>query len=234
MYIIYFTEQMIMEINTKIKTQDFILLILNCVKYRAKAQKQKETWLQHLPNNLLYFHVLGNPELESDYMIDEKEHILYVKTADDYNSLPKKVINAYKTINQIYNYKYIFKTDDDQMVGNTRFFSILMNILESKYYLPLNKRPHYGGNKITVKQDHISQYYRIHPELPNDLIVKSTTYCNGRFYFLSDDVVQILLKKEESICSEYFEDYAIGYNIPDYFKTTIMALDTDKYFKDFV
>jgi hypothetical protein len=225
---------MIMEINTKIKTQEFILLIFNCFKYRFKAEKQKETWLQHLPNNLLYFHVLGNPELESDYMIDEKEHILYVKTADDYNSLPKKVINAYKTINKLYNYKYIFKTDDDQMVGNPRFFSILMNVLDSKYSLPLNKRPHYGGNKITVNQAYKSEYYRIHPELPNDLIVKSTTYCNGRFYFISDDVVQILLKKEESICSEYLEDYAIGYNIPDYLKINIMVLDTDKYFKDFV
>ena len=36
--------------------QDYILLIFNCVKYRFKALKQKETWILDLPKNILYFH----------------------------------------------------------------------------------------------------------------------------------------------------------------------------------
>ena len=116
--------------------QDFILLIFNCEKYRYKALKQKDTWLQQLPPNIIYYHVLGqvqrtnlNPDLKQDYIIDEQERVLYVNVGDDYNSLPKKVIAAYKSINSIYDFKYIFKTDDDQNVKNIRFFNILMIIL---------------------------------------------------------------------------------------------------------
>ena len=220
-----------MEINTKIKTQDYILLIFNCFKYQHKALKQKETWLQNIPTNLLYFHVLGNPELEKDYIIDEDAHILYVKTADDYNSLPKKVIATFKTIHKLYNFKYIFKTDDDQMVTNTRFFRILMNVLDSKQ--TLDSVQHYGGHIVDVKQPYRSEYYRVHPELPNDLIVKKTKYCSGRFYFLSDTAVQILVSRESIISAEYLEDYAVGYNIPDYLKVNMTNLDTSKYFIDF-
>jgi hypothetical protein len=222
---------MIMEINTRVKTQEYILLIFNCLKYQHKALKQKETWLQNIPTNLLYFHVLGDPELEKDYIINEDAHILYVKTEDDYNSLPKKVIAAFKTIHKLYNFKYIFKTDDDQMVTNTRFFKILMNVLDSKQTLEFMH--HYGGHIVDVKQPYRSEYYRVHPELPNDLIVKTTKYCNGRFYFLSDAAVQILISRETKVSSEYLEDYAVGYNIPENLKTNIMNLDTGKYFIDF-
>lgn len=222
---------MIMEINTRVKTQDYILLIFNCFKYQHKALKQKETWLQNIPTNLLYFHVLGNPELEKDYIVDEDAHILYVKTADDYNSLPKKVIAAYKTIHKLYNFKYIFKTDDDQMMTNTRFFKILMNVLDSKQMT--ESVQHYGGHIVDVKQPYRSEYYRVHPELPNNLIVKTTKYCSGRFYFLSDTAVQILVSRESFVSAEYLEDYAVGYNLPDYLKTNMTNLDTSKYFIDF-
>ena len=117
--------------------QDYVLLIFNCVKYRHKALKQKDTWIKQLPklqNNLIYFHVIGNPDLESetDYLFDETERILWLKVADDYNSLPKKVINAYETISKVYNFKYIFKTDDDQMVMSIQFFDSLIKVLNSR------------------------------------------------------------------------------------------------------
>jgi len=83
--------------------QDYILLIFNCVKYRFKALEQKETWLKELPelnNKLIYYHVIGNPELEEDYVFDENERILWLKVNDGYNALPIKVINAYNVINK--------------------------------------------------------------------------------------------------------------------------------------
>lgn len=226
-----------MELNTKIGTKDYILLIFNCFKYRHKAERQNDTWLKTIPNNILYYHVLGNSDLEKEYIIDDKNHILYVKTPDDYNSLPKKVINAFKTIHKLYNFKYIFKTDDDQMIEpeNIRFFTILMNILDKQStYLNLTKKPHYGGNIINIVQPYQSEYYRIHPELPKNLIISPTKYCSGRFYFLSDDAVHSLIKHDvlNKISSEYLEDYAIGFNLLDNFKTNIMHLDTNKIFKD--
>ena len=214
--------------------QDFILLIFNCEKYRYKAEKQKETWLQELPSNIIYYHVLGKPQLDKDYIIDEPNHILYVNVEDDYNSLPKKVISAYKAINNVYKFKYIFKTDDDQHVENTRFFTILMNILENpKTIVNANAKPHYGGHIVDIKKPYKSDYYKIHPELPKNLILQVTKYCSGRFYFLSWEAVSALIERETFICNEYFEDYAIGYNIPFNLKNNMLQLDTDKYFKDY-
>ena len=94
-------------------THDFILLIFNCKKYRHKALKQKETWLNNF-DLMPYFHVIGDPEIEYEYMFDHLEKVLYVKVLDDYNSLPKKVIAAYNAIHHEYVFKYIFKTDDYQ------------------------------------------------------------------------------------------------------------------------
>ena len=47
--------------------QDFILLIMNCQKYREKAEAQKNTWLKELPSNIKYYHVIGNSELKTDF-----------------------------------------------------------------------------------------------------------------------------------------------------------------------
>jgi hypothetical protein len=208
--------------------QDFILLIFNCEKYRYKALKQKDTWLQQLPANIIYYHVLGQDlGSGSEYTIDEPNKVLYVNTEDDYNSLPKKVIAAYKAINSIYEFKYIFKTDDDQNVTNIRFFNILMNILSDA-----KTKSHYGGHIVDIKKPEFSNYYRIHPELPKNLVLDATRYCSGRFYFLSFEAVQKLIERETNIQNEYFEDYAIGYNLPFNLKNNMMRLDTGKYFND--
>ncbi len=90
--------------NTMIK-QDFILLIMNCKKYADKASLQKTAWLRNIPSYLKYYHVIG--------------------------ALPKKVITAYQAIYDTYKFTYIFKTDDDQMLVNIRFFDVVINIISN-------------------------------------------------------------------------------------------------------
>ena len=86
----------------------------------------------------------------------------------------------------------------------------------------------YGGNIINVDNPYISEYYKIHPELPNDIHIKTTKYCNGRFYFLSHKAIQHLITKREYICNEYLEDYAIGYHMHIFFKNNMNLLtDSD-------
>ena len=209
--------------------QDFILLIMNCQKYREKSLAQKNTWLKELPSNIKYYHVIGNSELKKDFKFDDEERKLWVRNQDDYNSLPHKVITAYDAINQTYDYKYIMKTDDDQQVLSCfQFFSTLTKLFDSP-----NFSYHYGGFIVDVKLPHISQYYRIHPELPNNLKIEAIKYCNGRFYFLSYNAIQDLITKRENISKEYLEDYAVGYYLNSSLKTKIFPIKTDAYFKDF-
>jgi hypothetical protein len=147
--------------------------------------------------------------------------------------LPKKVIAAYEAINKEYIFRYIFKTDDDQQVTNIKFFDTIMSLLNRKYDDP-EGRLHYGGHIVDVKQTYQSQYYRIHNELPTNLLVKATKYCSGRFYFLSQDAIYFLIEeKKQQIESEFLEDYAIGYYLKNIYKRNMLPLDTNKYFIDF-
>ena len=207
--------------------QDFILLIMNCKKYADKASMQKTTWLLNIPSRLKYYHVVGDEELSDSFKFDEENNVLWLKVGDDYNSLPKKVIAAYQAIYNTYKFTYIFKTDDDQILVNIRFFDVVINLIA-------NKTPtiHYGGNVVDVPQAYLSQYYRIHPELPLYLPVLKTKYCSGRFYFLSRDAIANLISKRENICKEFLEDYAVGYNLSDCYKENMLKICTDNSFKD--
>lgn len=207
--------------------QDFVLLIMNCKKYAKKALFQKMTWLRLIPPYLKYYHVIGNEELESEFEFDDTTQILWVKTPDDYNSLPKKVIEAYNAVNKTFDYKYILKTDDDQVLVNPKFLNIITKLIT-------NKKPssHYGGYIINIPSPRLSKYHTIHPELPNNIVVNATKYCSGRFYFLSKDAVLDLLTKTESIKNEYFEDYAIGYYLDKKYKAHMLSIATNKIFTD--
>ena len=206
--------------------QDYILLIMNCKKYLNKALFQKQTWLSKLPSYLIYYHIIGDESLDRDFKFDEEKKLLTVKVADDYNSLPKKVIAAYNAVLKTYDFKYIYKTDDDQNLVNDKFFEILKDLT--------NKPPktHYGGYIVNVKQNYLSQYYKIHPELPTYLPILQTQYCSGRFYFLSNQEVSNLLSKRNLIEKEYLEDYAIGYYLDKLYKINLLSLSTNNYFKD--
>jgi hypothetical protein len=202
---------------------------MNCRKYRPKAMVQKNTWLKGLPEFLPYYHVIGNPQLNKDYEFDELERTLIVKTNDDYNSLPKKVIAAYAAANKVFpNLKYLLKTDDDQALQNARFFHTLKEMLST-----MTPKVHYGGRVVDVKQAHISQYYKVHPELPRDLVILPLEYCSGRFYFLSIEAVRSLIEHRQGICNEYFEDYAVGRYVDPAFKSNVLKINTDLFFKDF-
>lgn len=205
---------------------EYIMLIMNCKKYSKKANYQKMTWLKKIPSYLKYYHVIGDENMNDTFKFDHVNSLLWVKVADDYNSLPKKVIAAYYAVSKTFNFKYIYKTDDDQMLVNDKFFDILKGLTST------TPKIHYGGFIVDIKQNHLSQYHKIHPELPKYLPILQTQYCSGRFYFLSHQAALNILSKRNLIEKEYFEDYAIGYNLDSHFKSNILNLQTNKFFID--
>lgn len=195
----------------------YILLILNCNKYRWKAEIQKNTWL---PTTIKYFHVIGDPlKCGSEvYFIDNENSIIYVNTKDDYLSLPHKIISAIAAVHSTFTYDYIFKTDDDQMLINTAFFT---NI-ESR----LTNDVHYGGYTLDI-DTHTSSYWEVHDVLPKNLILEGTTYATGRFYLLSRHAVTELLKSVVEIAGRMIEDHAIGYYLPANLKINMLRINTE-------
>jgi len=208
--------------------QSFVLLIMNCEKYEYKATMQKQTWLKHIPSFIQYYHVIGDEFMDTDYCFDNDKHLLWVKTPDDYNSLPKKVITAYSAINDTMKFDYILKTDDDQNLINPKFFGVVKDILIKNV-----PKYHYGGNLIDVDQPYLSQYHLIHPELPIHLPILKTKYCSGRFYFLSKSAVTNLINNKDKIMTEFLEDYAIGLCLDASYKENILHINTSKHFEDF-
>jgi hypothetical protein len=210
-----------------------VLLIMNCHKYRPKAMVQKNTWLRQLPPSIPYYHVLGDPNLDTPFRFDEAERLLHVKTPDDYIALPQKVIAAFEAVHKTHpDYVYVYKTDDDQTCLNIRFFEMVESFLQ-KAAVDF-KKIHYGGRILDVKQAYYSRYNEIHPELPKDLPILPIKYCNGRFYLLSRDAITSLLEKKELIGLQYLEDYAIGLNLEDRWKENVLDLKTDMFLRDFV
>lgn len=205
---------------------DIILLIINCKKYREKAIIQKNTWLKTIPSNIKYYHVIGDKEVCNglDIYVDETESVIYTNTRDDYNSLPSKVITALIGIHSVFDFKYVYKTDDDQKLVLDDFFTQLQSALLHTTY-------HYGGYILNVP-DHISTYYTVHDCLPRDLYLKNTIYANGRFYLLSKLAVESLIKKKEHIEKQIIEDHAIGLFLDSNFKENILFIDTAKVFND--
>lgn len=213
--------------------QDFILLIMNCEKYRAKAQQQKDSWLQRLPDQVRYYHVIGHPTMEAPFSFDDDEKILWVKTLDDYISLPKKVIAAFQAVKTTFQFSYLFKTDDDQMVDDVdTFFTMVLQMIRDK--MNTKMKTHYGGQIVDVEIPYLSNYFSIHPELPQDMIIHKTTYCSGRFYFLSSEAITYLLSKREKIEQEYLEDYAIGLHLNPILKKVMTHIQSDKYLHDVI
>ena len=179
-----------------------ILLILNCKKYDWKRKQQKEGWIKDLPSNISYFHVIGDEDINNEFIFDEDNRILLVKCKDDYNSLPEKVVNALDAVNETYEYDYIYKTDDDQDLINPNFFNIIENhILQNKY--------RYGGH-ISYIDDHYSNYKKFHNELPSKLFLKKAVYASGRFYFIDKGCVTHLIKSKKRINEHYIEDHCMG------------------------
>ena len=183
--------------------------------------------LFRIPSYLIYYHVIGDETLDVEFKFDDESRILWLKVADDYNSLPKKVMSAYKAINDTFQFKYIFKTDDDQILVNDNFFNTINKILTTT-----KPSIHYGGYIVDVPKPYLSQYYKIHSELPTYLPILQTKYCSGRFYFLSKNSIVNLLSKRELIEKEYLEDYAIGFNLDPFYKNNMLSLSTNKFFTD--
>jgi len=206
--------------------QEYIMLIMNCKKYLKKSKFQKMTWLPKIPDYLQYYHVIGEPELDTKYKFDNEHRILWVKVEDDYNSLPKKVIRAYEAVYETFDFKYLYKTDDDQILVNNKFLDVVRGITSN------SRKIHYGGYIVDVKQNYLSQYHKIHPELPEYLPILQTKYCSGRFYFLSKQALANVISKKELIEKEFLEDYAIGFNLDPYYKLNITNLATNNYFTD--
>jgi hypothetical protein len=177
------------------------LMILNCEKYRHKAEVQKNTWLKEI--TIPWFHIIGNPNLTTQFEVDTTNHVLYVKCKDTYESLPMKTYSAICAIRQMFpDITHILKTDDDMKCNVENFNNVRSNISDCDYV----------GGFITCFE-HISEYHypNVEEHLRTPVLMKDTYYCPGRFYILSSKAIDVIINSKDWFASNMMEDYAVGY-----------------------
>lgn len=187
-----------------INSANTCMFILNCKKYNRKRLIQNATWTKEL--SFPWFHVIGDPDMATDFMHDAENHLLTVKCKDTYEQLPMKSHLAVRAIVDLFpEVEYILKTDDDMKC----------NLPKLQEFIHTDMRPNdYGGEFIEVV-DHTSVYHypNVAEEFKKPVTLLGTAYCPGRFYFLSR-------RAADAICSgasrdffetQMFEDYSIGY-----------------------
>ena len=206
--------------------QKYILLLLNCKKYSHKREFQIKNWLQSINENIKWFHVIADKSKcdEKSHIFDYENNIIYTNTNDDYISLPHKVITAMNAITLTYDFEYIFKSVDDQILINNNFFNDLIENLEKNKY-------DYGGHKLTVP-NHLSQYHLYNKEMPPNVYLQANTYCSGRFYFLSSRSIKNILINIVQICTHIVEDHTIALYLDDKYKNNIFHIETSDSFID--
>lgn len=185
---------------------NYCLLILNCKKYENKRIYQINSWLKDCPIKL-WFHIIGDTSITDEYEIDELNHLIKVNTQDDYVSLPKKTYIALKSIYNTYdNISHVLKTDDDMDC----------NIIELSKHLHIFKDYDYGGFKVQIFQNIYSTYHYHDSIEKTPSLVLAGIYANGRFYFLSRNVIKHILNKKDLFWSYIYEDNIVGHSIRDY------------------
>jgi hypothetical protein len=178
-----------------------ILIILNCKKYAHKRQTQIDTWLKQI--QIPYYHIIGDNDLENEYLLDQSNNVLYVKCKDTYEALPQKTYLAVNACLTLFpDLQYLLKTDDD-MKCNIDNFNIVLTLIRGFDY----------GGEVIHCVEHMSDYH--YPYVSADfrklIHMKDIHYCPGRFYFLSKKACSIVQHEKEWIYSAMFEDYAIGH-----------------------
>lgn len=209
-------------------TNNVCLLILNCKKYTYKRNIQIHKWLGKFPLKY-WFHIQGDPNINTDFKINEKNHLMYVKVEDNYVSLPKKIYSAIKAINDTYPHiTHILKTDDDMDIDINKFH----------YYLPSIVNNDYGGFINDVPEhlsDHHIQFHKF--EIKGELKLekcKAAICTNGRFYFLSKKCMKHIINCKSLFWESLFEDNTIGFALQSLPDKKILRIPDYEIFKEYV
>lgn len=102
-------------------------LILSCNKDDKKELRdiQKELFLNRMRTlyNVRFYHLIGDPKLETEYKVLEEDNIIMVKCPDTYGALVLKTTLGFKALDTLYKNKYthILKFDDDTFIDLNKF-----------------------------------------------------------------------------------------------------------------
>lgn len=175
-------------------------------KGSTKRKQQLDIWRAANIPEIEYYYFIGDPTIESDYIVDESEKTVYLKVPDNYESLPLKTKGIIKFANDNYSGKIsgIFKTDDDIEIDPGKIYSML----------ELNKELDYYGIEVNVEKYYESLYHsgKCESDYWNStrVVVPESRYCAGGGYYIKASLLSDVIEKSYIYDNIIFEDVATG------------------------
>ncbi|MGK7919729.1 MAG: tetratricopeptide repeat protein [Trichodesmium sp.] len=173
--------------------QKIVIMIISCKKNIDKIQTLREKLYQKI--NLPYCFIIGEPELTTEWK--NEGDILYVKSPDNYESLPLKVVQALKYFHCCCNFQGVLKLDDDTWIKDIPRFLELID------WLSTESTHNYIGNTIGYSIGRSWHFSKCESKsidkTPYDLPFVARWCDGGSGYFLS--------RKSLNILSEYMMKY---------------------------
>lgn len=160
--------------------------------------------------DMAYYFVVGDSQMNEEWRLEDD--ILYVKAADNYESLSRKVLKAYEFFYCCSQFKGVWKLDDDCWINSIEQFQVLTRWVENKSF------QHYLGrvNGIVLGRSwHFTKCASSETNTrPYSLAVNAQYCAGGSGYYLSRDALKILFehtyKYPDSLFGELYEDVMVG------------------------
>ncbi|NEQ37510.1 MAG: tetratricopeptide repeat protein [Okeania sp. SIO3I5] len=184
------------------------IMIISCKKNLDKIKVLREKLYQK--TNLPYCFVIGEPELSSDWQ--NEGDILYVKSPDNYESLPLKVFQAFQYFHCCFDFQGVLKLDDDTWIKDMPRFLELID------WLSTESTQDYMGNTIGYSIGRSWHFNKCESKsidkTPYDLPFVARWCDGGSGYFLSRKSLEILfeytMKYPGCFRGELYEDVLVS------------------------
>lgn len=172
--------------------------MLVIISHKKSVRPRKK--ISH-PDFIAHYFV-GDPDIDTDYLLEEETNTVYLKVPDNYESLPQKVAMAMKFADENYGDEIegLFKTDDEIELNLDLLSSFVSDNKEHRYF---------GLKNISKVSDSNYHFGKCESQKLNKTKVKipACEYCSGGGYYVSKNLLHKIYEQEPRTI---FEDVSVG------------------------
>ena len=195
---LYYTK---FHIHSKIKV-DVIFIIFSSPGNELRRNAIRNTWLKEIPDNALCLFAIGKVDTQYEQSLDVENYshndLLLLDFVDEYASLTQKLLRSIHHVVQKYDFKYLFKGDDDTYIHLKPFLSLLSRQSRRRLYWG-----YFVGNarvKAKGKWEENSWF----------LCDRYLPYARGGGYVISYDIANFISVNRDLLDSYLSEDVSMG------------------------
>jgi hypothetical protein len=180
-------------------------LLIESTKESLDRNIQRRNILDFGDDDIIFYYFINDPDIDSEYKIDEKRNIVYLRLPENYESQSLKLYHAFRFINTKYANQIdgVFKTSDNIKINLNFLKKTILN----------NKDKSYFGEIASIEAGEYMYHFGKceSQELNKGLInLNSCKYCYGYGYYINKNIIDILLLNKKDFNTILYPDVCIG------------------------